>query len=117
MAKLSVEGIFDNSNTKKDGLSNVRFRFAYSEIPKWIRLLPSIGQQLPTIIKFDGTGEKIRLGRVQIKSINIDREGEAKVTVEGETRHMEISKLQLTFEKTFKVIFKLDEEEGDDDEE
>lgn len=116
MQKLVVEGIFDNFNTKKDGLSNVRFRFAYSEIPQWIRLLPSIGQQLPTIIKFDGTGEKIRLGRVQIKSINIDREGEAKITVEGETKQMEIAKLQLTFERTFKVIFKLNEE-GDDDEE
>lgn len=109
--KIAVVGIFDNSNTKKDGTSTVRFRFAYTEIIKWIRLLPNIGQVSKAIIKLDGSDDIIHLGYVQIKSINIDREGEAKITVEGETQHMDISKLQLTFEKTFKVIFKFDGED------
>lgn len=115
MQKLAVEGIFDNANTKKDGTSNVRFRFPYSEIPKWVRLLPSIGQQVRATIKFDDSDEIIRLGFVQIKSINIDREGEAKITVEGETNRMEIAKLQLTFERTFKVIFRIEEESSDEE--
>lgn len=112
MQKIIVVGIFDNSNTKKDGTSTVRFRFPFSEIANWIRIEPEIGKQVRCVIRFADSDEKINLGYVQIKTIQIDREGECKLTVEGETNTMEIAKLQLTFEKTFKVIFGIEGDEN-----
>lgn len=77
--KLSLSGCFDGKNINKDGNVDFKFKFPYSEIANYASLLTALHAPMKmAIVSEDGT--KYIVGVVYIKSIRIDKDGEASVT-------------------------------------
>lgn len=111
--KIAIIGTFDNANVKKDGIAAMRFKFPFTEIANWSKLLLFVGSAMKILAVTDNN-EKIKLGKVYFKSLSIDKEGEAKLTVEGEANIMDMSKAYMMVEQCVKVYVKpvSDEEEA-----
>lgn len=113
---LDISGIFDNAAIRNDGTVNVRVKFPSSEIPKYIKLIMTIGKQVKVIMVTED-GQKIRLGKIMFKSLGIDSEGEAKFNVIGDT-FKDLGNLSEFMDKsiTFRVQMDEPEEAGQKDE-
>lgn len=118
MKQLKIIGIFDNANTRMDGVTTLRFKFPYSEIGAYSRLLLNLGKQMRALI-VNEAGEKVSLGMVSIKQLAIDKDGEAKLTVTGELVDIDISKISMLLDQQISFYTKIqsgDEGEEADDE-
>lgn len=111
---VQITGTFDSSTTKSNGQQNMRLKFPYSEIANYSKLLMLFGQNLKAII-VNEDGEKIKLGTIVIDSLRIDRDGEAKLAIVGETSNIEMSNICNIIEKI--VTFKVKSFEGEESDE
>lgn len=107
--KIQILGTFDSSTTKSNGQQNIRFKFPYSEIANYSKLLMLLNTPLKAIITND-EGDKIKLGDIFIDKINVGKEGEAKVTVLGQTSNVELEKLPSIIEKVVTLKIKTAED-------
>lgn len=111
---VQITGTFDSSTTKSNGQQNMRLKFPYSEIANYSKLLMLIGQKLKAII-VNEDGEKIKLGTIIIDSLRIDKDGEAKLAIIGETSNIEMSNICNIIEKIVTIKVKAFEGEESDE--
>lgn len=111
--KLIITGTFDTANVKKDGIAAVRFKFPFMEIANWVKLLTHVNAPGKMLV-IPENGEKIKFGEVLFKSLSVDKDGEAKLTVEGEANSMDLSQTHTMIDKCVKVCIKFDEEDSDE---
>lgn len=118
MKQLKIIGIFDNVNTRMDGQTTLRFKFPYSEISAYSRLLLNLGKEMRSIV-VNEAGEKFSLGMVSIKQLAIDKDGEAKLTVVGDVMDIDIGNVSSLIEQQIafytKVHGEVVEEDGEDE--
>lgn len=112
---LQITGTFDSSTTKSNGQQNMRLKFPYSEIANYSKLLMLVAGGKMKAIIVNEDGEKIKLGTVYIDSIRIDKDGEAKVAIVGETSNIEMSNICNIIEKI--VTLKVKTAEGEESDE
>lgn len=115
---LNIIGIFDNANAKSNGTSSMRFKFPLSEIGKWSQLLLLINREVKAKVIVDVEGTEgaenvkdnaetsIKLGTIVFKSLSIDKDGEAKFTVEGNSDTMDLSMIYAMLEREIKLVIK-----------
>lgn len=111
MGQLKIIGIFDNVSTRMDGVTTVRFKFPYSEIAAYSRLLLNLGKEMRSIV-VNETGDKFSLGMVSIKQLAIDKDGEAKLTVIGDVGGIDIGKISNLLEQQIAFYTKVYEGGG-----
>lgn len=112
--KLQIMGTFDSSTTKSNGQQNMRLKFPYSEIANYSKLLMLLGKPLKAIIVNDD-GEKIKLGNIIVDKLNIDKDGECKTSIIGQTSEIEMENICNIIEKV--VTLKLKTTEGEEEDE
>lgn len=100
---LTLIGTFDNVNVRNDGIVNMRLKFPYSEIAKYTLLLLNIGIKLKAIIMAEN--EKIKLGNIIFKSLSINRDGEARFVIEGNSTEVQLEKIYLLLDKA--IVLKI----------
>lgn len=108
---LQITGTFDSSTTKSNGQQNMRLKFPYSEIVNYSKLLMVLGRTIKAIIVNDD-GEKIKLGAIMVDKLTIDKDGEAKVSIVGETANIDMANICSIIEKV--VVIKLKTDEGEE---
>lgn len=111
---VQITGTFDSSTTKSNGQQNMRLKFPYSEIVNYSKLLMLIGKDLKSVI-VNEDGEKIKLGTIRIDSLKIDKDGEAKLAIIGDTSNIEMSNICNIIEKI--VTIKIKSIEGEESDE
>lgn len=115
---LNIIGIFDNANAKSNGTSSMRFKFPLSEIANWSQLLLLINREVKARVTVDVESSEgaenlkdnetaiIKLGTIVFRSLSIDKEGEAKFTVEGDSVTMDLSQIYTMLDKEIKLVIK-----------
>lgn len=114
---LSIIGIFDNANAKNNGVTTMRFKFPLSEIAKWSKLLLLINREVKAKVLVEVESEEgaenlkdgyasIKLGNILFKTLSIDKDGEARFTVEGESETMDLSSIYTMLDKEIKLVIK-----------
>ena len=110
-ALLQIIATFDNVNVKSNAIGNIRFRFPFSEIGNYSKLLMNIGQKMKGIIVTED--EKVKLGNIVYKQLSIDKDGEAKFVVEGMSNEMELDKIYSLVEKAITLKVKVIVNDGE----
>ena len=115
---INIIGIFDNANAKSNGTSSMRFKFPLSEIGKWSQLLLLINREVKAKVIVDvestegaenlkdNSETSIKLGAIVFKSLSVDKDGEAKFTVEGNSDTMDLSMIYAMLDKEIKLVIK-----------
>lgn len=81
--EIKLKGAYDGITTTKLGITTIKFKFPYSEIVHYIKTLSLIGIDILLNVKF-AKGSETELGHCRVKKLQIDREGEAVLWLEGE---------------------------------
>lgn len=101
--KLNIVGTFDGKNIKKDGMAELKFKFPYSEIANYASLLTVLNNPLKVAIETDG--KKHFLGELLMKSIRVDKDGEATVVLFNDNNSLKKIDLALLIQKVVTVKF------------
>lgn len=110
MMQLKIIGTFDSMTTRPDGTVQMRFKFPYSEIANYSRLLLNLGREAKVLI-VNEEDDRTHLGMVSIKQLVIDKDGEAKLTVVGEFSQMDPNGVSMMLERQITFVTKVGGEE------
>ena len=108
---VQITGTFDSSTTKSNGQQNMRLKFPYSEIANYSKLLMLLGTTVKAVIVNDDD-EKIKLGNIMIDKLTIDKDGEAKLSIIGETSNIDMANICSIIEKV--VVIKIKSDGGEE---
>lgn len=108
---VQITGTFDSSTTKSNGQQNMRLKFPYSEIANYSKLLMLLGTTAKAVIVNDDD-EKIKLGTIMIDKLTIDKDGEAKLSIIGETSNIDMANICSIIEKV--VVIKIKSDGGEE---
>ena len=108
---VQITGTFDSSTTKSNGQQNMRLKFPYSEIANYSKLLMLLGTTAKAVI-VNEDDEKIKLGTIMIDKLTIDKDGEAKLSIIGETSNIDMANICSIIEKV--VVIKIKSDGGEE---
>lgn len=110
---ISIIGTFDNANTNSKGIAVMKFKFPFSEVANFVQLVTVVGKPLKGMV-YTAEGDKMKLGSVMFKQLSIDRDGEAKFTIEGECNTIDLAKVYHLIDKVVTLKLKVDEAEDEE---
>lgn len=114
--KIKLEGIYGSLNVTKQGTQKLKFFLSYEELPKTLMLAGGLLLDCKLYVKPESYSKKKAIGTVRIGSINIGKEGEAKVEFYGE--NLDIPSMNDLVDSLIEMFIVYEEEEElDDDEE
>ena len=104
MAKsiLNVECTYNGLSVARSGVTTIRFKAPFGEIVNYVNILGLIGLETQFAIRNDDNKFK-KVGIVRIKSLNINKEGEANIQVYGE--NLDLPDISSMMEKVIKIGF------------
>lgn len=108
MAALGIIGTFDNANTNSKGIAVMKFKFPFSEVANYIQLVTMVGKPLKGLV-YTAEGDKMKLNSVMFKQLSVDRDGEAKFTLEGECNTIDLAKVYQLIDKVVTLKIKCEE--------
>ncbi len=119
--KVKLESQYNGHSIKKNGSVDMNFILPYSEIINAVKLLQLINCNINVSAKV-GTNKPVNLGVFYLNKMNIDRDGQVKLSFNTELESSEINNMtELTEPETIihllcsGVIEKENEEEDDDE--
>lgn len=99
--KIRASGTFDGYSIRRDGIVTFKLRFPFSELSSAVKTVLALGKTLNVGIKIEPDA-KYAIGECAIRWINIDRDGEVKITFETD-----LSVSKFDFEMTKGMIGKM----------
>lgn len=78
--KVRFEGTYDGQTMKKDGLVTLRFRVPSLHLPEVVKTVMMIEKRIAAQV--EAGDQKHKIGIVAFGGLNIDRHGEAKLTLD-----------------------------------
>lgn len=119
--KTKAVAKYNGHSIKNNKAVDLGMKFAYSELPNYIKLIQFLNENITIMIK-RGDAKPQNLGTFMVKEIKIDHDGEGIVKFNSMLDHVEADELNtMVGEDIFQVRFEAtteatDEEDGDDDE-
>lgn len=89
---IKIECMQHRLNVDKDGIATVAYRAPYNEAVNYIQLIPMLGLDVSLGVKSKDENSKFeKIGMVRIKSLSIDKEGQATIQFYGDIECMKAS--------------------------
>uniref|UniRef100_UPI0037DD7C56 hypothetical protein n=1 Tax=Methanobrevibacter smithii TaxID=2173 RepID=UPI0037DD7C56 len=90
--KVKLESQYNGHSIKKNGSVDMNFILPYSEIVNVVKLLQLINCNIHVLAKV-GTSNPVSLGVFYLNKVNIDRDGQSKISFNTELESSEINNM------------------------
>ena len=121
LVKVITEGTYQNHNVKNNKAVTIILKAPYSEMRNYLLSVQLINENTDIGVKIGSDKKPLKLGNFMFHGLNIDRDGEAKLTWNSLIEHTEmnnLNELASRSEEPLKFLFKaeIEDEEVEDEE-
>ena len=109
VVKIASAATYNGHRISKAKMVELGLVFKYEQMPKYIKLVPLVGEDIECIVKLDDEDHKLSLGTFVIKDLAVKQDGEMVlklVTSSDMAEFDNITTLAGTEQQDVKVLFK-----------
>lgn len=100
---IKAKGINSGYNIKSNGLVDVKIEFDATQLVKLLGILQLAGNEFIAFAKLNG--DKVKLGKFNFYSMNIDRDGDTKITLRSAVEDVNLTVVNALYEQQEAIIF------------